>query len=165
MPPLPQTAPTPLNVPQAFAEGLRLHEQGRLTEAGKLYAAVLAARPEHFDALQMLAVIKHAKGEFAEALRLIAQAMKLRRPSPQVLLNYGMILHALSRSDEAIQSFDQALKQKSKFAEAHNNRGAVLSALGRSTPAHALPTASPSSPSSIMTRPRSAAAARPTSAS
>ena len=130
MPPLPQAAPS-LNVPQAFAEGLRLHEQGRLAEAERLYAAVLAARPDHFDALQMLAVVKHARGELAEALRLISQAMKLRRPSPQILLNYGMILHALSRSDEAIASFDQALKQKSKFAEAHNNRGAVLSALGR----------------------------------
>ena len=130
MPPLPQAAPA-LNVPQAFAEGLRLHEQGRLAEAEKFYAAVLAVRPDHFDALQMLAVVKHAKGELPEALRLISQAMKLRRPSPQILLNYGMILHALSRSDEAIASFDQALKQKSKFAEAHNNRGAVLSALGR----------------------------------
>ncbi|HXD44764.1 MAG TPA: tetratricopeptide repeat protein [Pseudolabrys sp.] len=131
--PSPQAAaqPAPLNVAQAFAEGLRLHEQGRLAEAERLYAAVLAARPDHFDALQMLAVVKHARGELAEALRLISQAMKLRRPSPQILLNYGMILHTLSRSDEAIESFDQALKQKSKFAEAHNNRGAVLSALGR----------------------------------
>jgi predicted O-linked N-acetylglucosamine transferase (SPINDLY family) len=131
MSPLPQAAASPLNVPQAFAEALRLHEQGRLAEAEPLYAAVLAARPEHFDALQMLAVVKHARGELGEALRLISQAMKLRRPSPQILLNYGMILHGLTRSDEAIASFDQALKQKSKFAEAHNNRGAVLSALGR----------------------------------
>ena len=128
--PLPQRAAS-LNVPQTFAEALRLHEQGRLAEAEPRYAAVLAVRPDHFDALQMLAVVKHAKGEFAEALRLVSQAMKLRRPSPQILLNYGMILHALDRSAEAIDSFDQALKQKSKFAEAHNNRGAVLSALGR----------------------------------
>jgi predicted O-linked N-acetylglucosamine transferase (SPINDLY family) len=131
--PLPQAAsqPSTLNVPQAFADALRLHEQGRLAEAEPLYAAILAARPDHFDALQMLAVVKHAKGEFAEALRLVSQAMKLRRPSPQILLNYGMILHGLARSDEAILCFDQALKQKSKFAEAHNNRGAVLSALAR----------------------------------
>lgn len=131
--PSPQAAAQtpPLNVAQAFAEALRLHEQGRIADAERLYVAVLAARPDHFDALQMLAVVKHAKGEPAEALRLISQAMKLRRPSPQILLNYGMILHAMARSEEAIESFDQALKQKSKFAEAHNNRGAVLSALGR----------------------------------
>ncbi len=129
LPASPQAAS--LNVPQAFAEALRCHEQGRLPEAERLYEAILAVRADHFDALQMLAVVKHAKGQPAEALRLVSQAMTLRRPSPQILLNYGMILHALDRSDEAISSFDQALKQKSKFAEAHNNRGAVLSALGR----------------------------------
>ena len=131
MPPSPLPQAASLNVAQAFAEALRCHEQGRLAEAERLYAMVLMARPEHFEALQMLAVLKHAKGEHAEALRLIAQAMTLRRPSPQILLNYGMILHALNRSEEAIATFDQALKQKSKFAEAHNNRGAVLSALRR----------------------------------
>ena len=131
MPPSPLPQAASLNVAQAFADALRCHEQGRLAEAERHYATVLAARPEHFDALQMLAVIKHAQGDHAEALRLIAQAMKLRRPSPQILLNYGMILHALDRSEEAIASFDQALKQKSRFAEAHNNRGAVLSALRR----------------------------------
>ena len=131
MPPSPLPQAASLNVAQAFADALRCHEQGRLAEAERHYAMVLMARPEHFDALQMLAVIKHARGDHAEALRLIAQAMKLRRPSPQILVNYGMILHALDRSEEAIDSFDQALKQKSKFAEAHNNRGAVLSALRR----------------------------------
>jgi predicted O-linked N-acetylglucosamine transferase (SPINDLY family) len=131
MPPSPLPQAASLNVAQVFADALRCHERGRLAEAERHYAMVLMARPEHFDALQMLAVIKHAKGDHPEALRLIAQAMKLRRPSPQILLNYGMILHALDRSEEAIDSFDRALKQKSKFAEAHNNRGAVLSALRR----------------------------------
>ena len=107
------------------------HEQGRLAEAEALYAEILAERPDHFDALQMLGVLKLAKGQPAEALRLVSAAMALRKPSPQILLNHGMILHALERSEEALASFDAALKQKSKFAEAHNNRGAVLAALGR----------------------------------
>ena len=118
-------------VPQAFAQALALHTQGRLAEAERIYSEVLTHRPDHFDALQMLSVIKLAKGEPGEALRLISQVMRMRKPSPQVLVNYGMILHALERSEEALASFDAALKQKSKFAEAHNNRGAVLAALGR----------------------------------
>ncbi|MGB6585402.1 MAG: tetratricopeptide repeat protein, partial [Pseudolabrys sp.] len=114
-----------------FAQALELHKQGRLTEAEQFYSEVLAHRPDHFDALQMLSVIKLAKGQPAEALRLISEAMRMRRPSPQILVNHGMILHALDRSEEALACFDAALKQKSKFAEAHNNRGAVLAALGR----------------------------------
>ena len=118
-------------MPQVFAQALELHKQGRLTEAEQFYSEVLAHRPDHFDALQMLSVIKLAKGQPAEALRLISEAMRMRRPSPQILVNHGMILHALDRSEEALACFDAALKQKSKFAEAHNNRGAVLAALGR----------------------------------
>ena len=129
--PLSQTKPQPLNVPQAFAQGLKLHEQGRLAEAGQFYAAVLAVRPDHFDALQMMALVKVAAGQPAEALRLVSAAMDARKPSPQILLNHGLILESLKRYQEAIDSFDQAIKLKSKYAEAHNNRGAVLTSLGR----------------------------------
>jgi predicted O-linked N-acetylglucosamine transferase (SPINDLY family) len=131
MPPTPVQKRESFKVPQAFAQALALHGQGRFTEAEQIYSEVLAHRPDHFDALQMLSVIRLAKGDPAEALRLISQVMRMRKPSPQVLVNYGMILHALERSEEALASFDAALKQKSKFAEAHNNRGAVLSSLGR----------------------------------
>jgi len=129
MTPVPK--PAPFKVSQVFADALALHTHGRLAEAESLYSQVLAHRPDHFDALQMLSVVKLAKGQPAEALRLISEAMRLRKPSPQILLNYGMILHALNRIDETLASFDAALKQKSRFAEAHNNRGAALADLGR----------------------------------
>jgi predicted O-linked N-acetylglucosamine transferase (SPINDLY family) len=131
MTPGPVPKPAPFKVPQVFAQALELHKQGRLTVAEQLYSEVLAHRPDHFDALQMLSVIKLARGQPAEALRLISEAMRMRKPSPQILVNHGMILHALDRNEEALACFDSALKQKSKFAEAHNNRGAVLAALGR----------------------------------
>lgn len=124
--PLPKTAS--LNVPQALAQALQFHERGQLTEAEKLYAAVLAVRPDHFDALQMMGLVKLAKGQAAEALHLMSAAMQARK-SPQVLLNYGLVLNALKRHAEAIESFDQAIKLKSKYAEAHNNRGATLASM------------------------------------
>jgi predicted O-linked N-acetylglucosamine transferase (SPINDLY family) len=119
-----------LNVPQALAQALQFHERGQLTEAEKLYAAILGARPDHFDALQMMGLVKLAKGQAAEALHLMSAAMRARK-SPQVLLNYGIVLNALKRHAEAIESFDQAIKLKSKYAEAHNNRGATLASMGQ----------------------------------
>jgi len=100
MTPVPK--PAPFKVSQVFADALALHTHGRLAEAESLYSQVLAHRPDHFDALQMLSVVKLAKSQPAEALRLISEAMRLRKPSPQILLNYGMILHALNRIDEAV---------------------------------------------------------------
>jgi predicted O-linked N-acetylglucosamine transferase (SPINDLY family) len=130
---MPQQLPKlePFNVPQALAQALKLHEQGRLAEAERLYAAILAVRPDNFDALQMMGLVKLATDRPADALHLMAAAMGARTPSPQILLNYGLVLNALARHQEAIESFDRAIKLKSKFAEAHNNRGAALAALGQ----------------------------------
>jgi protein O-GlcNAc transferase len=127
--PLPKTQAT--NVAQLLALALQHHHAGRFSEAEPLYAQILTVRPDHFDALQMMALVKLAKGDAAEALRLVSIAMGVRKPSPQVLLNHGLILNALARHQDALDSFDQAIKQKSKYAEAHNNRGAALAALGR----------------------------------
>jgi protein O-GlcNAc transferase len=121
----------PFNVAQAFAQAVELHKRGRINDAEALYAQILAARPDHIDALEMMGLIMLAKGRPAEALQLVSTAMRIRSPSPKILLNHGLILNALKRHEEALASFDQALKLKSKFAEAHNNRGAVLAALGR----------------------------------
>ena len=63
MPSLPLPQGKPLDVPRTIQQALELHHQGRIAEAERLYAAVLAARPDHFDALQMLGVIKLARGD------------------------------------------------------------------------------------------------------
>src|SRR5258706_438371 len=131
MPSLPLPKGKPLDVPRTVHRALELHHQGRIAEAEQLYTAVLAARPDHFDALQMLGVIKLARGELVTALRLVAAAMQLRPKSPQILLNYGLVLNAMNRPQEALASFDEALKLKGRFAEALNNRGAVLVTLER----------------------------------
>jgi protein O-GlcNAc transferase len=121
----------PLNVPQTLAQAVELHRRGNLAEAERLYAAILAVKPDQFDALQYLGLIKFSQGKFGEALQLFAGAMRAKPPSPQLLLNHGLVLNALNRHQEAIESFDHAIKLKSKFFEAHNNRGAVLATLGR----------------------------------
>lgn len=121
----------PFNPAQALQQALECHHGGRFAEAERLYSAVLAARPENVDALQMLGVIKLDRGELVTALQLVSEAMRLRPNTPQILVNYGLVLEALQRYEEALEQFDAAIKRKSRFAEAHNNRGSVLTSLGR----------------------------------
>jgi hypothetical protein len=47
MPPSPLPKTVELQVPQAFAEALALHKQGRLVDAERLYSEVPAHRPDH----------------------------------------------------------------------------------------------------------------------
>ncbi|MBX9828993.1 MAG: tetratricopeptide repeat protein [Xanthobacteraceae bacterium] len=127
------TAPQgkPVDVARTFQQALEFHHQGRVAEAEALYSVVLAARPDHFDALQMLGVIKLGRGDLPAALRLTGAALQQRPTSPQVLLNHGNVLDAMKRHDEALANFDEAIRRKKGFAEAHGNRGAALVALER----------------------------------
>jgi hypothetical protein len=106
MPPSPVPKRETFKVPQAFAQALALHTQGHLNEAERIYSEVLAHRPDHFDALQMLSVIKLAKGEPGEALRLISSICRnmtmhscgLRARSVIVsLCSYAISAHRRSR--------------------------------------------------------------------
>ena len=54
MPSLPLSQGKPLDVPRTVHQALELHRQGRIADAERLYASVLAVRPDNIDALQML---------------------------------------------------------------------------------------------------------------
>src|SRR5580658_10632704 len=108
---------------RCIQEALTLHREGRLIEADALYGAVLAADPQHFDALHLRGVLNHQQGRSAEALRLVAAALKAQPRSPDALSNYGVILDALKRHQEALENFDKVLAIHANDAVTHYNRG------------------------------------------
>jgi tetratricopeptide (TPR) repeat protein len=129
MPPLP-TAKS-INLPQIVQRALELQRAGKLPQAGELYAQVLSVRPDYFEALHMLGLIKLQQGDLVGALQLMTEALRARPKSPEVLLNYGNILDALGRHEDALGFYDLVLSVKRRSIEALNNRGAVLEKLGR----------------------------------
>jgi tetratricopeptide (TPR) repeat protein len=98
----------PFNLNQAFGEAVELHRQGRLREAEKLYARVLKAAPDHFDALNLLGTVKARLGAMGEAHRLLAAAVKINPRAPAGWSNLGQVLHSLKRNQEALECLDKA---------------------------------------------------------
>jgi tetratricopeptide (TPR) repeat protein len=122
---------TQLDVSGALAQAQGLCQQGRLAEAERLCAAILAVKPNQVDVLQLLGTIKLSNGRCSEALDLISRAMRLKARSPQILRIHGLALSALGRPREAIESFDRAIKLNAKFSGAHHDRGNALTQLNR----------------------------------
>lgn len=121
----------PIDIGQVLHEALRLHQQGRLREAEKLYARVLKAAPGNFDALHLSGLVKAQAGQMGEAYRLIAAALKVNQQSPDAYANFANVLHALKRDDEALAALERALTLKPGDAEILRLRGNALLALGR----------------------------------
>ena len=112
-------------------DALALHRQGKLREAEKLYARVLKAAPQNFDALHLCGLCKAQTGQMGEAYRLIAAALKINAQAPDAWINFANVLHALKRDGEALAALDKALALRPDDADALTKRGNALLALSR----------------------------------
>ena len=127
----PAPRPEPSRINALFADGLAHHQAGRLAEAERLYASVLATRPDHFDSRHLLGVVHYQRGNHAEAVRQFDIALRRDRNNIHALNNRGSALKELNRLDEALASYDRALAVKPDYADALSNRGNILKELNR----------------------------------
>jgi protein O-GlcNAc transferase len=112
-------------------QALQLHGSGNIAAAEGLYLRLLKTRPEDFDALRLLGLVRYQQGRPTEACALIGAALKQNPQSPPALLDYGLALSALQRHAEALAAYDRALAIKPDFSAVLNNRGNVLLSLNR----------------------------------
>jgi tetratricopeptide (TPR) repeat protein len=116
---------------EAFQRAVASYRAGRLAEAERLCLQIIDARPDHFDALHVLAVVQAGQGRHEQALANYERALSLRSGHADALNNRGSTLLALDRLDEALASYEQALAARPDFPEALSNRGSALERLGR----------------------------------
>jgi tetratricopeptide (TPR) repeat protein len=116
---------------QLFNQASGLHRKGDLAQAERLYVELLGAQPDHFDALQMLSVLRYQQKRLPEALSLLDAALRAKPDFAPALLHHGRVLDALDRGEEALASYDKALAVAPRYAEALYHRGLVLRRLAR----------------------------------
>jgi tetratricopeptide (TPR) repeat protein len=107
-----------LTLPEALKTAVAAYEDGRFVEAERLCRSILAAKPDFFDGLQLLASLQTRLNCWNDALTSYDRALAVR-PDDAVVFNHrGVILHRLKRSDEALASFEKAIALKPNYADA-----------------------------------------------
>ena len=97
-----------------------------MAEAEASYRRVLAAQPDHADALHLLGVIAHQVGRHDLAVELIGQAIKRDGQNPIYFSNLGVALKDQGKLDEAMSAYRQAISLRPDYAEAYSNLGYAL---------------------------------------
>ena len=113
------------------------HQAGRLGEAEAGYRQILAAEPNHPEALHLLGVMGLQAGRPEMAVELISQAIRADSADPVYHCNLGLAYKALGRSDDAVASFRKALAIKPDDADAWSELGIAFIAKGNSQEAEA----------------------------
>jgi predicted O-linked N-acetylglucosamine transferase (SPINDLY family) len=112
-------------------QAVRLHREGRESEAEPLYLRILAGAPSDFTANYMLGVIRFKQARAAEALALFERAIAANPAATGPMIFRGLLLQQGRRLEDALAAFERVLAIHDKHIEAWVNRGNVLCDLGR----------------------------------
>lgn len=104
-----------------FKEGLKLHQNGQLARAKKIYQNVLKLKSDHFDALHLLGVIATQSRNHLQAVELINRAIEINPNIAETYSNRGGALKELGRLDDALASYERALQLKPDFVRGKYN--------------------------------------------
>lgn len=107
------------------------HRSGRLGEAEAIYREILAAYPDHPDALHLLGVVSYQRSDPETAIDLISKALSINNASPEYACNLGNAFRMKGDHLQAAEYYRQAIKLKPDYAEAYNNLGAALRSSGQ----------------------------------
>ena len=125
-----RTRLSPTRVREAMHRAALYARTGRLDEARALYRTVLAARPEHRDALKACALAAFRLDALDEATALLQRAVALDAGDAGAHNDLGNVLQAAGRLDAALVAYRRAVEIDPARAEAHLNLGQALRAKG-----------------------------------
>jgi tetratricopeptide (TPR) repeat protein len=125
-------------VSDQFNLAVSLHQRHEFARAAQLYSSVLGEYPEHFDALQLYAVLLAQTGQLTKALNLLIKAVEVaptqgveRSSLAGVYNNLGNTYKGLAEFEQALKSYTQATQLRPDYPDAFNNKGLVYFELGR----------------------------------
>lgn len=122
---------SPRHLENLLREAVELQQNGALAEAETAYREILALRPRHFDALQLLGALTLQAKRYEEGVQFLTRALEIDGRQAAVHSNLAFALNALGRHEAALAAANRALALKSGFVDALNNRGVALAGAHR----------------------------------
>lgn len=111
-------------------QGLKLHQQGQLDEAGQIYRQILQTAPNQPNILNLLGLIAQEKGLHNQAAEYFEQAIARDFNNFELYFNLGWSLAAAGKYHQAADAYQKALKIKPDIKEAYNALGEIYALTG-----------------------------------
>jgi len=108
-------------------QAMQAHGAGRLDDAGALYQAVLAANPDHADALHLSGVLQAQRGQHEQAAELISRAIAQNPAEAMFHNNLGNVHMERGLYAGAEACYQRALELDADRLDALNNLGVLWS--------------------------------------
>jgi predicted O-linked N-acetylglucosamine transferase (SPINDLY family) len=117
-------------------EAVRIHQQGDLAGAERLYLHILDADPSLFGPRYYMGLLRLQQGRSEDAAGYLGEALRISPDNVGARYNLAVALMGLQRAQEALVAFDSVIAAGAHDAKLFNHRGVALWNLKR--PAEAL---------------------------
>lgn len=114
------------DIEQDLQAAILEHQAGRLGEAERGYRAILAAQPDHADALHLLGLIAHQSGQNGTAVELIEKAIAVGNGSATYFGNLGGVHRVMGNLEKALEALNGALRLEPENPDVLYNMGLAL---------------------------------------
>jgi predicted O-linked N-acetylglucosamine transferase (SPINDLY family) len=108
---------------EPFRRALGHYQSGRLEQAEAACREILGRKPDHFEAVNLLALLLHRSGRSREAIALLQAAVAQGLQEAAAYNNLGEMLRQQGRLAEAVEAFAEAIAASPSLGEAHFNLG------------------------------------------
>lgn len=122
---------TQSGIAEALKTAFQYHQSGNLNPAEEIYRKILAADPEHADALHLLGVVLYQKEDYEAAVEKISEAVRINPRNTIYYSNLGSAYKCLGKNGAAADSYRKALEIRPDYADAWYNLAVTLKSLGR----------------------------------
>ena len=118
-------------VDEMFLRGVRLEERpSTVTEAQRVYEALLELDPRHAPACINLGTILYNQREFARAETMYRRATEADPAYALAFFDLGNVLDEMQKLDDAIEAYTRAIALMPGYADAHYNLALALERKG-----------------------------------
>jgi Flp pilus assembly protein TadD len=108
---------------EVFQQAMALHKQGKLTQAEKLYRAILSGDGDHLGALHNLGILCFQRGDYDGAVAFTRDVIRRRPDSPTAYNTLAIVLKRFGR-----------LPKSAAAKPCASSRGMRLSSITSSSP-------------------------------
>lgn len=114
-----------------FSRALKLHEDGQLDEAERIYRQILETAPQQPEVLNLLGLTAQAKGAQSEACSLFYRALQAAPERADFYYNMAFSLRLDGKPLEALENFRKVVSLRPDVKEAYNEIALILEKEGR----------------------------------
>jgi len=122
-------------IPLKLEQALKLHQQGDISAAQKIYQEIVSLNADDFDGLHLLGFTYYQQGNLERAIDLITQAISNNQNYAPAHFNLGCALQDSNYWIKALESYDRAIEMDPNYIDAFFKRSETCIKLNRFTDA------------------------------